>query len=214
MDRLPPSWEFIFDDDTVDYVKKFEERYRGLSAVPRPCLVFRFLYELRFRDVKVVIVGQNPYREERQACGYAFSVERGVEVPPSLGCVYREIKREIPSFAIPDHGDLEKWVRNGVLLVNASLTLDVGDHSRISHFTFWYPIVSKIIKSLSDRGGVIFLLWGKKSRRFSRFVNRTRNHVLEAPHPSPRAGEGFVGCGHFSLVCDILCDPDFWNLPF
>lgn len=211
-ESLPAGWEFLFEENLLTRLRDFEKHCETVSLCPRLCLTLRPLYELPFCNVKVVLMGQNPYPNVKQACGYSFSVPPGVAIPPSLKCIYEELKSSIPSWNHPGHGDLTPWVRKGTLLLNASLTLDNGKYSEVPHSTFWLPFVSDIVRALSKRGNVAFIFLGKRSQRFSGLVNRSTNLVLTAPHPSPRAGDGFKGCGHFQTVCEYLHDEFFWNL--
>jgi uracil-DNA glycosylase len=210
-ESLPDGWEFLFTPDIMSRLRDFEDRSKHQKICPRLSHVFRFLYELHFADVKVVIVGQEPYPNPRDACGYAFSVPPKQRIPPSLSTIFAELKRDIPDFVSPSDGDLEPWVKKGVLLMNASLTVEIGSCSEVSHSAMWQPFVTAIVRALSERGGIVFMLWGKRSSKLADIISPSKNLLLQASHPSPRAGTDFMGCGHFSTACKYLNDNNFWN---
>jgi uracil-DNA glycosylase len=146
----------------------------------------------------VVILGQDPYHGPGQAHGLCFSVRKGVRVPPSLVNIYKEIERDL-GIAIPSHGNLEKWAGQGVLLLNATLTVEqanAGSHQRKG----WEQFTDAAIRQLNDeRDGLVFMLWGSYAQKKGAIIDRARHCVLTAPHPSPlSAHRGFIGCGHFS----------------
>ena len=135
--------------------------------------------------------------------GLSFSVPKGVRVPPSLKNIYKEMKNDI-NFDVPDHGDLSPWTQQGVLLLNAMLTVqhkNAGSHRKIG----WQKFTDGVIKKLSDdREGLIFMLWGNFAKSKKEFIDETKHYVLEAVHPSPLAGNAFQGCGHFSKANELL----------
>lgn len=209
-ETLPHGWEFLFTTHTMVRLREFERRARHLTLCPRLSMIFRPLYELHPARVQVVIVGQEPYPRQDQASGYAFSIENHVPMTASLKVIFREIQSEYPSFQIPPTGNLQRWVDQGVLLLNASLTAEVGKYANVSHHAFWQPVVMNIIEHLSNKGGVVFMLWGKKSQQLSGWINKSKNLVLESAHPSPRAGNAFFGCNHFRTANEYLCGSIRW----
>lgn len=157
-----------------------------------------------YEDVKVVIIGQDPYHGADQANGLCFSVNPGVRTPPSLQNIFKELHDDL-GVTIPQHGDLGAWADQGVLMLNATLTVrahQAGSH----HKKGWEPFTDAVIEALSDhRRNLVFLLWGRKAQDKAAIVNRDHHHVLTAAHPSPfSAYNGFFGCGHFSKTNRIL----------
>ena len=166
--------------------------------------IFNALKWTSYKDTKAVILGQDPYHEENQAHGLAFSVQKGVAIPPSLLNMYKELQSELGTY-IPNNGYLEKWAKQGVLLLNTSLT--VRDGAANSHRNKgWEIFTSKIIELLNARNTpVIFLLWGNNAREKQSLINNPIHYCLAAPHPSPlSASRGFFGCGHFKKTNEIL----------
>ncbi len=157
-----------------------------------------------YEDVKVVILGQDPYHGEGQAHGLAFSVKKGVEIPPSLKNIYKELESDI-GFEPPAHGCLESWAKQGVFLLNTSLTVRKGQPLS-HHGKGWETFTDHVISLLSQREKpMVFLLWGGNARSKKPLIDRSRHLVLEAPHPSPlSAYAGFFGCKHFSKANDFL----------
>ena len=154
--------------------------------------------------MRVVILGQDPYHEPGQAEGWAFSVPEGVRIPPSLENIYKEQQRDL-GISVPASGHLERWVEQGVLLLNATLTVEA--HRAGSHQgKGWEELTDAAIMALNERRQhLVFMLWGSYAQRKGQFINRRRHLVLEAPHPSPlSAYRGFIGCGHFSAANDYL----------
>ncbi|TNF11594.1 MAG: uracil-DNA glycosylase, partial [Vibrionaceae bacterium] len=163
---------------------------------------FRFT---EFNQVKVVILGQDPYHGPNQAHGLCFSVQPGIKTPPSLVNMYKELAQDIPGFQIPNHGYLKSWAEQGVLLLNTVLTVEQGQaHSHAN--TGWETFTDRVIDALNQNGqGIVFLLWGSHAQKKGRMIDRQRHHVLMAPHPSPlSAHRGFLGCRHFSQTNQLL----------
>ena len=153
----------------------------------------------------MVIIGQDPYHGQGQAHGLSFSVQKGVMPPPSLKNIFKELADDIPGFSIPTHGDLTQWADQGVLLLNASLTVEAqqpGSHQKKG----WEAFTDQAITSLSARrSGIVFLLWGKFAQEKAALIDKNKHYVLTAAHPSPySASNGFFGCKHFSKTNQIL----------
>ncbi len=156
-----------------------------------------------FDDVKVVILGQDPYHGAEQAHGLSFSVPDGIKPPPSLVNIFKELKTDI-GMEMPTTGNLTPWAKQGVLLLNATLTVrenQAGSHQKKG----WELFTDAVIKTLSNQKmGVVFLLWGNYAKQKGELINTTKHHVLVAPHPSPLARGGFFNCKHFSKTNQIL----------
>ncbi len=175
------------------------ERESGQTVYPPAADVFNAFRHTEFADVKVVILGQDPYHNVNQAHGLAFSVQKGVVVPPSLLNIYKELSEDIAGFTAPAHGCLTSWAQQGVLLLNTVLT--VRAHQANSHADYgWETFTDRVIAQLdAHREHLVFMLWGGHAQRKAAFVDTQRHLVLKAPHPSPlSAYRGFFGCRHFS----------------
>ncbi|XP_028270487.1 uracil-DNA glycosylase-like isoform X1 [Parambassis ranga] len=181
-----------------------EERRRH-TVYPPAEDVFTWTQMCDIRDVKVVILGQDPYHGPNQAHGLCFSVKRPVPPPPSLENMYKELASDIKGFTHPRHGDLTGWARQGVLLLNAVLT--VREHQANSHKDKgWEAFTDAVVQWLSNNlEGLVFMLWGAYAQKKGAAINRKRHHVLQAVHPSPlSAHRGFFGCKHFSKANELL----------
>lgn len=192
-----------------------EERRRH-TVYPPHDEVFSALHLTSYAGLKAVIVGQDPYHGPRQAHGLAFSVRRGVQVPPSLRNIHRELHDDL-GLAIPDHGNLEPWARGGVLLLNTSLTVRAGQAgSHAGHG--WETFTDRVIDvAAAHEDPLVFILWGNHARRKRERVDTGRHTVIESPHPSPlSANNGFFGSKPFSRANDALVrlgrDPIDWSL--
>ncbi|PAR33036.1 uracil-DNA glycosylase [Vibrio metoecus] len=188
---------------TLQFVES--QRQSGKVIYPPAKEVFNAFRFTEFGDVKVVILGQDPYHGPNQAHGLCFSVLPGVKTPPSLVNIYKELAQDIPGFQIPSHGYLQSWAQQGVLLLNAVLTVEQGmAHSHAN--TGWETFTDRVIDALNQhRSGLVFLLWGSHAQKKGRMIDRQRHHVLMAPHPSPlSAHRGFLGCQHFSQTNQLL----------
>lgn len=176
----------------------------GKTIFPPGRLIFNAFDQTPFDQVKVVIIGQDPYHGSGQAMGLSFSVPAGVRVPPSLQNIYKELQREYPDFRIPGHGDLSYWAKQGVLLLNASLTVEAGRAG--SHRTLgWQRFTDAAIAALNrEREGIAFLLWGGFAKAKADLIDHRRHCVLTAVHPSPLAGNRFLGCDHFRSANEYL----------
>jgi uracil-DNA glycosylase len=181
------------------------------KVVPKKDNIFRALTLTPLHTVKVVILGSDPYHGPNQANGLAFSVDRGIELPPSLKNIFKELKDDL---GIENtHGDLSKWAKQGVLLLNSVLTTELNKPG--AHFgKGWETYTDTIIRQVSDeRDKVIFLLWGKKAQEKKSLINKDKHVILEASHPSPlSASDSFLGCKHFSKVNELLSEPIDWKL--
>ncbi|ENS5561872.1 uracil-DNA glycosylase [Vibrio cholerae] len=188
---------------TLQFVES--QRQSGKVIYPPAKEVFNAFRFTEFGDVKVVILGQDPYHGPNQAHGLCFSVLPGVKTPPSLVNIYKELAQDIPGFQIPSHGYLQSWAQQGVLLLNTVLTVEQGmAHSHAN--TGWETFTDRVIDALNQhRSGLVFLLWGSHAQKKGRMIDRQRHHVLMAPHPSPlSAHRGFLGCQHFSKTNQLL----------
>lgn len=175
------------------------QRASGIVIYPPKTEIFSAFKLTPFDQVKVVVLGQDPYHGPNQAHGLAFSVNQGGALPPSLQNIYKELATDIPGFKIPQHGDLSAWARQGVFLLNTVLTVQKGrahSHADLG----WEQFSDEVIASLNaQRENLVFLLWGSHAQKKGRFIDKHRHLVLSAPHPSPlSAYRGFFGCGHFS----------------
>lgn len=193
------------------------ERESGQTVYPPAADVFNAFKYTEFADVKVVILGQDPYHNEGQAHGLAFSVREGVAVPPSLVNIYKELADDIAGFSVPPHGCLTRWAEQGVLLLNTVLT--VRAHRAHSHADLgWETFTDRVVAQINaGRENVVFMLWGSHAQKKGVMIDRSRHLVLSAPHPSPlSAYRGFFGCRHFSRANAYLAahgiTPIDWQL--
>ncbi|WP_114195336.1 uracil-DNA glycosylase [Edaphovirga cremea] len=189
--------------DTLAFVAK--ERESGKTIYPPQKDVFNAFRYTELHQVKVVILGQDPYHGPNQAHGLSFSVRPGIPAPPSLVNMFKELGSDIPGFIRPNHGCLQSWADQGVLLLNTVLTVEAGNaHSHAN--LGWERFTDRVIAALNEnREGVIFLLWGSHAQKKGSIIDPTRHHVLKAPHPSPlSAHRGFLGCKHFSKTNALL----------
>ena len=180
-------------------------RAAGRVIYPPQNEIFNAFKLTEFEQVKVVILGQDPYHGLNQAHGLAFSVKPNVPPPPSLVNMYKELATDIAGFQIPNHGYLVEWAQQGVLLLNTVLTVEQG--LAHSHANFgWETFTDRVITALNQqREHLVFLLWGSHAQKKGQFIDRERHCVLTAPHPSPlSAHRGFFGCRHFSKTNDYL----------
>jgi len=221
--QLEPSWK----TRVGDYLQRPEmhalseflrgELRRGKVIYPPPKRIFAALNTTPFDQVKVVVLGQDPYHGPNQAHGLCFSVLPGERVPPSLENIFAELERDL-HIPRPDHGCLLPWARQGVLLLNATLTVQA--HQAGSHQgKGWEGFTDAIVDHLNrEREGLVFLLWGSSAQNKGKLIDTRRHLVLKAPHPSPlSAYRGFIGCGHFSRANAYLREHGRteidWRLP-
>lgn len=209
MIKITKNWfELLKDEFNTQSYKNLEkflgEEYRSYTVYPVAENIFNALNLLPYKDVKVVIIGQDPYHEPNQAMGLSFSVPKETDIPPSLQNIYKEIQNEFGG-DLPKHGDLTYWAKQGVLLLNSVLTVRRGQAN--SHKNKgWEQITTKIIEKLNDRAEpIVFMLWGKNAKEIGENIDRQKHLVLTAAHPSPlSAYNGFFGCNHFVLANKFL----------
>ena len=180
------------------------ERSLGKTVFPKKADIFRAFEYTPYADIKVVILGQDPYHGDDQAHGLSFSVQKPVPKPPSLQNIFKELKSDL-GITPPDHGDLTGWAKQGVLLLNASLTVLAGtpqSHSKLG----WQTFTDHVIECVNDHPEpIVFLLWGASAGRKAELLDAERHLILQAPHPSPLScHRGFLGCKHFSQANDFL----------
>lgn len=219
--KIEPSWKAVlgteFESPYFQALAQFlkKEKQAGKTIYPPGSMIFNAFEQTPFEQVKVVIIGQDPYHNPGEAMGLCFSVPKGVRVPPSLRNIYRELQTDL-SLPIPNHGDLTTWAQQGVFLLNAMLTVErskAGSHQKIG----WQSFTDAVIRKLSEeRTGLVFLLWGRFARSKAALIDPSRHLVLEAAHPSPLARDAFQGCRHFSKANQYLKDngkaPIDWSL--
>ena len=201
--RIDESWRQVlqpeFDKPYFELLTNFvRNAYRTTQCFPPAGQIFRAFDLCPFNRVRVVIIGQDPYHDFNQAHGLCFSVQDGVRVPPSLENIYKELNRDLGK-PIPTSGNLTHWAEQGVLLLNATLTVEA--HRAGSHQgKGWEELTDAAIQALNNqRENVVFMLWGSYAQRKGQFIDRRRHLMLTAVHPSPlSAYRGFIGCGHFS----------------
>jgi uracil-DNA glycosylase len=220
---LHPSWleplRGEFEQRYMGELKRFlvEERAKGKSIFPRGGEWFRALDLTPLDQVRVVILGQDPYHGLGQAHGLCFSVQPGVQIPPSLVNIYKEIESDL-GIRPARHGFLEHWAKQGVLLLNSVLTVEMG-RAASHREKGWERFTDQIIQAINARDEpVVFILWGSHAQRKAAFVDSSKHLVLKAPHPSPLSAHGgFFGCRHFSKANAFLesrgLPPIDWALP-
>lgn len=208
--QIHPSWLAVLQDEFEQpYYESIRaclqhEKQSGATVYPPDNLIFNAFNATPFDEVKLVILGQDPYHGPGQAHGLCFSVQHGVKPPPSLVNIYKELHQDL-GLPIPNHGNLEAWTAQGVFLLNAILT--VRAHQPASHSKIgWERFTDAVIQKLSDkRAGIVFMLWGKFAMGKAELIDASKHHILTAPHPSPfSAHKGFLGCKHFSKANELL----------
>jgi uracil-DNA glycosylase len=219
--NLDGNWNSLLNEETdKPYFKELSQlvnnAYKTKRIYPPAQQVFNSLSLCSFASIKVVIIGQDPYHGYGQANGLCFSVNDGIRQPPSLQNIFKELKQDIEGFEIPVSGNLEAWAKQGVLLLNAVLTVEEGQPG--SHKAFgWERFTDSLIALISDKKeNVVFLLWGNYAITKSGSINQTKHLVLTAAHPSPLARGAFFGCKHFSKTNSYLIEkglePINWKL--
>ena len=215
------DWDILLKDqwDKPYYQrlrKELIKEYKNYTVYPDKYDIFNALKKVSYEDAKVIILGQDPYHGPNQAHGYAFSVKEGVRIPPSLLNIYKEMHDDIKTF-IPNNGNLEKWAKQGVLLLNTSFTVRAGEansHQNIG----WEILTDRIIKILNDRQKpLVFILWGKNAQSKERFITNPNHLIIKSFHPSPlSARRGFFGSKPFSKTNNFLkengMDPIDWQI--
>ena len=207
--KIEQSWKEAlwseFEQPYFDQIKQrlFIAKNSGMVIYPPGDQIFNAFKLTPLNKVKVVIIGQDPYHGPGEAMGLSFSVPKGKRIPPSLRNIFKELHADIGD-AIPDHGDLTIWAEQGVLLLNAMLTVEhksPGAHKSIG----WQTFTNAVIKTIStERNGIVFLLWGRFAQQKAAFIDSAKHHVLIAAHPSPLARNAFSGCKHFSKTNELL----------
>jgi len=225
--KLDPTWKARLEDEFskpyMATLRQFliERKKAGATIYPPGSRIFNALDSTPFCDVKVVILGQDPYHGPGQAHGLCFSVREGIALPPSLINICREINDDIGHMGnegVPGKGNLEPWARQGVLLLNAVLTVERGQ-AGAHQGKGWEQFTDRIIEELNQgREGLVFMLWGSYAQKKGAVIDQSRHLVLKAPHPSPlSAHRGFFGCRHFSKANTWLQkqgqEPIDWSLP-
>ena len=219
--QIESSWKELLSDEfekpyfvsLSEYLKR--EKLSGIKIYPKGPDIFNAFNMTPVQNVKIVILGQDPYHGPGQAHGLSFSVPEGVALPPSLQNIYKELYTDL-GIKPANSGSLIKWAQQGVFLLNAVLTVRAGEaasHSKIGWMEFTDAVISKLSK---ERDGIVFMLWGNFAKGKRELIDTSRHFVLEAPHPSPLARGGFFGCRHFSKVNEFLksngIEPIDWSI--
>jgi len=222
--KIEQGWKTLLSDEfTKEYFKYIvtwlkTEKISHSTIYPPGPLIFNAFEQTPLDKLKVVIIGQDPYHGPGQAHGLSFSVPNGIKPPPSLQNIFKEIESDLGFRMPPNYGNLTYWAKQGVLLLNASLTVRANEpmsHSKIG----WMEFTDSVIRKISaGKNNIIFVLWGKFAQEKQPLIDETRHYVLKAAHPSPfSADKGFFGCRHFSKVNELLVkngqDPIDWKLP-
>src|ERR1700743_1416625 len=208
---LEPSWlEVLHGEFEKDYMLKLkqflkQEKEAGHKVYPKGGDIFNAFNKTFSHKLKVVILGQDPYHGEHQAHGLSFSVQKGITPPPSLKNIYKELATDIPVFKIPAHGELTEWAEQGVMLLNATLTVRAGtpgSHQKKG----WEEFTDKVIQTISDKKeGIVFILWGSYAQAKAELIDKSKHFIIKSPHPSPfSADRGFFGSKPFSKTNEIL----------
>lgn len=221
--KIEPSWKEVLQQEfskpyfqqVVTFLKT--EKAAGKIIYPPGSLIFNAFNQTPFSKLKVVLIGQDPYHGAGQAHGLSFSVPNGIKPPPSLVNIFKEIQSDMGVAMPSSYGNLTRWAEQGVLLLNAALTVRANEP--FSHAkSGWAEFTDAVIQKISDKkNGIVFLLWGKFAQDKQLLIDETRHFVLKAAHPSPfSADKGFFGCKHFSKTNDLLVkqgiSPIDWKL--
>ena len=210
---LAPEFEKPYFEQLVRFLH--QEKAAGKVIYPPGSLIFRAFDLTPVDQVKVVILGQDPYHNPGEAMGLSFSVPDGIRTPPSLKNIFKEIESDL-GICMSGRPNLEGWARQGVLLLNSILTVEAG-RAASHRGTGWEEFTDAVIRYLSERcSGIVFLLWGNFAKAKAALIDPSRHHVLQAAHPSPLAGGAFFGCRHFSQTNNLLIQegktPINWQL--
>lgn len=222
MVNLGNDWdELLKDEFQKDYYQQLRQflirEYRTKTIYPDMYKIYEALKLTSYADTKVVILGQDPYHGENQAHGLAFSVQEGVQIPPSLVNIYKELADDLGCY-IPNNGYLVPWAKQGVLLLNTSLTV-VANRANSHRNKGWEILTDRIIQLLNEKDApVVYLLWGNNAKEKTKYLNNPKHLVLKSVHPSPlSANRGFFGCKHFSKANKFLRDNGVkeidWQIP-
>ncbi len=217
MVNIGNDWDEILRDEfKKEYYIKLREflkdEYKTKTVYPEMHDIYNALSYTPFKEVKVVILGQDPYHGPNQAHGLAFSVKKGVKIPPSLANIYKELNADM-GIPIPEHGCLTKWAMEGVLLLNAVLTVRAGEAN--SHKNKgWERLTDTIIAKLNEKEErVVFILWGANARKKKELITNPNHRIIESVHPSPLScHNGFFGGKYFSRANKYLAEPIDWNI--
>ena len=211
--NFPDTWlEPLGKRFCIDFLNEMELKFLNLhvedmAIFPPIPSIFRALELVCFHEVKVLILGQDPYHGFGQANGLSFSVNKEIMIPPSLKNIFIELENDL-NIPVSQHGDLTSWAQQKILLLNSVLSVEhekPNSHQKLG----WDKLTNKIISRLSQRGNVIFVLWGKSAQKKLSLIDDKQNKILSAPHPSPlSAYRGFFGCKHFSEINKILIEND------
>lgn len=221
--NIDSTWfSLINSEKEKPYFKAIEKKLiaqkaEGETIFPDETLIFEAFNLTPFDEIKVVLLGQDPYHGEGEANGLCFSVNEGIKIPPSLRNIYKELESDITEFEKPNHGNLQNWAKQGVLLLNTSLTVlkdQANSHSKIG----WQQFTNKVIESISNQNEkVVFILWGKNAHDKMEFINPNKHFIIKSVHPSPlSASRGFFGSKPFSKTNEYLLSnnktPIDWRL--
>ena len=218
---LNPEWQIFLEEEINSsnfqaIISKLEIERRNHTILPKDDEIFNALNYTSVSKLKIVILGQDPYHAEGQAHGLSFSVPMGIKTPPSLRNIFKELQADL-NIPISSNGNLSAWAEQGVLLLNATLTVrekKAGSHQKLGWEDFTDAVISKLS---SDKDGLIFMLWGASAQKKLSLINNKKHYILKTTHPSPfSAYRGFLGCKHFSKTNNILIKnnqkPIDWNL--
>ncbi|MFH6996498.1 uracil-DNA glycosylase [Flavobacterium sp. FlaQc-57] len=209
--NLSSEWQKVLEDEIQkpsfkELISSLEAEYNTYTCFPPVELIFSAFNNCSFSNIKVVIIGQDPYHGEGEANGLSFSVNDNVKIPPSLRNIFKEINMDLDSIFMPTSGNLEKWAKQGVLLLNASLTVRKDSPNSHKHLK-WNLFTDAVIQAISDRKeNIVFLLWGGFAQKKGLKIDRSKHYILESGHPSPMsANQGkWFGNKHFSQTNSFL----------
>lgn len=203
--------DYIFNSNEFKiFFNNIKEDYKKYNIFPEFENIFKAFKLTDYDDVKVIILGQDPYYKKDQADGLAFSINPKLKITPSLRNIFKEIEDDVN--ITNTYTDLTKWARQGVFLLNSSLTVKENSPASYSK-SYWSYFTDEVIKILSNKGNLIFILWGNDAIKKSKFIDEDKNYILSSSHPSPLAAyRGFLGCKHFSKINKILSDNDMCEI--